>query len=302
MPLIYEPKPLPSPLDYVPPSSEPYKAKANESWWTLAELPQVKTAGLSANDLCFFNFKTRRPQEINWYLKNKVGCRMTTRDGANYRFSGADTPGVIYLPRIGEKLPVNEFPKEPQEPRLNAWLGIGGKAGTQFVVVGIETLAGYVVSLDDVGKGIGVAASINRIGPGFGVGGGVSIIYVTGVNSPSKLMGHQQGDWDFNLSLGPNWGKAAKSAKSIGKLKPLVDMIMKLGAKTPAGLKQLLKAHPDKWVELIKQARSLKDTLGIDPNGPPNVAVIDVPFAGGGTEASVFFGLANFEAVWDNAD
>ena len=115
-------------------------------------------------------------------------------------------------------------------------------------------------------------------------------------------MGHQQGDWDFNLSLGPNWGKAVKGAKSIGKFKPLVDMIMKLGAKTPGGLKQLLKAHPDKWIELIKQARTMKDTLGIDPNGPPNVLMIDVPYAGGGTEASVFFGLANFEAVWDNTD
>jgi hypothetical protein len=130
---------------------------------------------------------------------------------------------------------------------------VWGEGGTQFVVVGIETLTGYGVSLDDVGKGMAIGASINRLGPGFGASGGICIIYITGVKSPGELSGYQQGDWDFNLSLGGNWGKMAKGAGPLKKVKPLIDCLVKLGAKTPGGLKQLLKAHPDKWVELIKQ-------------------------------------------------
>ena len=86
------------------------------------------------------------------------------------------------------------------------------------------------------------------------------------------------------------------------KLQPLINAFMKLGVKTPAGLKALLKAKPDKWVELVKTAKTVKDYIGIDPNGEPNVFMFDIPYAGGGTEASVFYGVANFNAVWDLAD
>jgi hypothetical protein len=52
---------------------------------------------MSPNDLCYFNFRTRIPREINWYLYNKVGCRHATPNG-NYMFSQADQPGVVYIP------------------------------------------------------------------------------------------------------------------------------------------------------------------------------------------------------------
>lgn len=301
MPLVSEPKPLPSPLDYVPPQSVGYRVGANDSWWTLAEHPGAKARGLSPLDLCHFNFKTRRPTEINWYLEKKVGCRSFTKDGKNYKFSASDQPGVIYLPAAPTSLPVDEYPAQTPAERTNAWLGVAGKGGTQFVVVGIETVAGYVASLDDVGKGMAIAASINRLGPGFGVSGGLCIVYITGVKEPGALNGHQQGDPDFNLSLGGNWGKIAKGAKGAEKLKPLIDCVKRLGASTPGGFKNLLKAHPDKWIELIKTARTAKDFLGIDPNGPPNVLMVDLP-VGAGVEASLFYGLANFEAVWDFAE
>jgi hypothetical protein len=144
MPITREPKPLPSPLDYVPDQSTAYRVKSGDSWWTLAEQPQVKAVAMSALDLCYFNFKTRKPPEINWYLHTKVGCRTATRDGKNYTFSASDHPGIIYLPVPASKPPVNEYPQPSPSDRTNAWLGIGGKAGTQFIVVGIETLVGYV--------------------------------------------------------------------------------------------------------------------------------------------------------------
>jgi hypothetical protein len=299
VPIVKEPRPLPSPLDYVPAESRPHRVAASDNWWTLADRAEVKAAGLSANDLCYFNFKTRRPAEINWYLYHKVGCRISTRDGKNYMFSNSDQPGIVYLPQAGPPPPVDEIVRTNPTERTNAWFGVGAKAGTQFVVVGIETLTGYVASLDDLGKGLAVGASINRLGPGFGVAAGVCFIYITGVRGPGDLRGHQQGDWDFNVSLGGNWSKAAQAASKAKKLQPLIDAVTRMGARTPSGLKAALKADPDKWVELIKTARSVKDYLGIDPHGEPNVFVLDVPYAGAGVEASVFFGVSNFEALWD---
>lgn len=298
MPCVRQPVPLPTPLDYVPDKSAPYHFTTDtENWWTLAERPEVVAAGLSANDLCYFNFKTRVPAEINWYLYHKVGCRKVTRDGNNYMFDRSVKD--VYLPKVGPPPPVDQLEKPVHVDKTNTWFGLGAKGGTQFLVIGIETLAGYVASLDDYGKGMAVAASINRLGPGIGAGGGLCFIYISGVSRPTQLHGYQQGDWDFNLSIGANWGKAASGVAKMSKFGPLIEFIQHTGARTPQTLKRLLKAHPDKWVEMIKAGKSVNDFLGIDPNAGPNVFVFDVPFLSGGTEASVFYGVSNYEALWD---
>jgi hypothetical protein len=109
-------------LQYVPPNSSPYKVSGKDSWWTLAERPEVKLAGLSALDLCAFNFRTRTPAEINWYLRNKVGCTTATSDRKNYVFSDDAAPGIVYLPKpSGAKGPIDlgEFPISGEAPSPN---------------------------------------------------------------------------------------------------------------------------------------------------------------------------------------
>jgi hypothetical protein len=299
MPIAKEPKPLPSPLDYVPAGSERHKVTNNESWWTLASLPTVKASGMSASDLCFYNFKTRNPVEINWYLQHKVGCTRATRDGMNYLFTAADRPGIVYLPLAGPPPPVQEIlPKRTGV--LNSWFGLIGKGGTQFAVVGIETGTGPLVSLDDPTKVMLITVSVNRLGPGWGASGGVAGVYIVGVTNPTQLNGHQEGDWDFNLALGPNWGKAAKAASKYDKLKPLVAAALRIGARTPQGVKKALQTNPDDYADLVDSCRSVNEALGIDPAGGPKVLVFDLPWGGGGVEASVYFGVSNFSAVWDN--
>ena len=169
MPLVTKPDPLPSELTYVPENGKPHIVSSGESWWTLAELPQVRAARKSASDLCYFNFKTRVPREINWYLHHKVGCRSVTRDGKNYMFSDHDrsnkkaaTPGIVYLPPVGVVQPV--ITPAADDLRLNMWVGLGGKAGTMFVVAGIETIEGAVVGLDTPHTWMALQASINRLG------------------------------------------------------------------------------------------------------------------------------------------
>jgi hypothetical protein len=299
MPFIKEPKPLPSDLAYVPPGSAAYRVTDDDNWWILAERPEVKAAGMTAGDLCQFNFKTRKPGEINWYLYHKVGCRRSTRNGKNYMFSKVDSPGIVYLPKLGPPPPVTELTAKKPSERTNAWFGVGINVGTQFAVVGIDTLEGYVASLDDPGKGIALHATTNRVGPGWGASGGVNFIYVTGVRHASQLNGHQQGDVDFNLSLGANWGKAGKAASKISRLQPLIDVLKKTGAKSPSALKKVLGSDPDKWGDLVKAGKTVKDFAGGDSGAEPNVLIFGVPYAGGGVEASVFYGLSNFEAAWD---
>ncbi len=301
MVLMREPRPLPSAMDYVPPNSKPLKVGGNDSWWSIADRPDVASSGMSAMDICFFNFRTRDGREINWYLHHKVGCRRATQDGKNYRFSAADTPGIIHVPIPGPKPPLTEVVPDTPSERLNAWIGIAGKAGTQFVVVGVETLAGYLFSLDDLGKQIAVGATINRAGLGFGASGGFAILFVTGVKGPGDLNGHQQAEPDFNVAIGGKWDKFVRSPAKLAKLKPLIELIKRLGS-TPIGIKSVLKASPEKWLELIKTARTIKEYVGINPGDPPNVLVIDIPVGGGGAELSVFYGLSNYEALWDLTD
>lgn len=196
---------------------------------------------------------------------------------------------VLVCRSAGNRLPAargrasvrGRVPPTQKSDRTNASFGVGIKTGTQFVVVGIETLAGYVASLDDLGKGMAIGSSINRVGPGVGASAGGCFIFITGVTSPAQLNGHQQGDWDFNVSLGGNWSKAAQAAGKAKKLKPLIDALAKIGAKTPGGLKSALKAHPDKWVEPPMSSSSTSRSPGV------------------GVEASAFYGLSNFDALWD---
>lgn len=296
MPIVSEPRPLPSPLDYVPTNSISYLVTSGDSWDSLARRPDMQDAGVSSYDLCYYNFKTRKPAEINWYLYHKVGCRKVTRDHKNYMFSLADDPGVVYLPKHGSVLPVHQT---VEEPALNSWFGIVGKAGTMFVVAGIETVAGAVVSLDDIGKWMAVGASVNRLGLGWGVTGGFSFVFITGVSKPQQLNGWQDGDWDFNLALGENWSKLVNTGAKLKKIKPVIEVVAKLGVKTPKALKRLFVTEPDKYFDLVKAVRSVQQYGGLKKEGDPEVFMFDVPFAGAGVEASVFFGVSNFNAIWD---
>lgn len=304
MPLVTKPEPLPSELTYVPARGEPYVVASGESWWTLAELPRVRAARMSASDLCYFNFKTRNPREINWYLHHKVGCREVTRNGNNYVFSGHDrsnrkaaTPGIVYLPPVGTALPT--VTPAADELRLDLWVGLGGKAGTMFAVAGIETMEGLGVSIDPPHTWMALQASINRLGIGWGASGGVCLIVVTGVNKPSQLNGFQTGGKDFTVALGENWDKIAKAGGAAKKFAPLINAIMKIGAKTPKALKAALKADPDRYGDLLKAALQFRESMGAAVE-EQNVYLVDIPWLGGGAEASLYYGVANYTALWDS--
>ena len=83
--------------------------KDGDNWWSIASANRV-----DVGVLIDFNFKTSNSDEINWYLREKVGCRLETPDRDNYRFSSKDVPGRIYIPKLAPPPPppcANDFSK-----------------------------------------------------------------------------------------------------------------------------------------------------------------------------------------------
>ena len=71
----------------------PYRVQSSDNFATLAIY-----ARMSPGDLLRYNFGTSVPREVNWYLRNHVGCKKADWDEKNYVFSDDDDPGVIFVP------------------------------------------------------------------------------------------------------------------------------------------------------------------------------------------------------------
>lgn len=93
MPIEHMPRRL-VPRGMVPEDSLPHRVRDGESWETLAA-----TYRIPADQIIYANFETRVPAEVNWYLRNYVGCKKVTPDGKNWTFSTNARPGIIQIPQ-----------------------------------------------------------------------------------------------------------------------------------------------------------------------------------------------------------
>jgi hypothetical protein len=77
--------------------------------------------GVSVRQLVTHNFGTMDPGEINWYLREHVGCNLPTHDHKNWRFSDSARPGVIYIPSVTVLImePITVVGKGPQAINLS---------------------------------------------------------------------------------------------------------------------------------------------------------------------------------------
>ena len=92
MPVEQAPR-QPLPRDYYPKNGTPYHVQDNDDWYSVARKFDV-----DVGRLIDFNFHTRIPPEVNWYLRRNVGCVTSTPDQKNWMFSSGADPGVIYIP------------------------------------------------------------------------------------------------------------------------------------------------------------------------------------------------------------
>jgi hypothetical protein len=90
---------VPVARDCRPPGGQKYRVLDGDSWITLA-----RRKGMAAWELIRYNYPNL-PQdqqlaalEVNWYLQEYVGCKLSTPDRRNYVFNLAAAPGEVWLP------------------------------------------------------------------------------------------------------------------------------------------------------------------------------------------------------------
>lgn len=78
--------------------------------------------------------------------------------------------------------------------------------------------------------------------------------------------------------------------------------MLRFGTKTPGALKKLVKTEPNKYIDLVKAVKSVRDYKNLKAGEEPEVFMWDIPWGSGGVEASLFYGLQNFNALWDGTE
>jgi hypothetical protein len=85
--------PIPVPRGVPPGTRFRHRFRDNETFESIA-----RQYGVSEKQLLLHNFGTTKPEYLNWYLDEYVGCDLPTHDRKNWRFSSGASPGVIYIP------------------------------------------------------------------------------------------------------------------------------------------------------------------------------------------------------------
>jgi hypothetical protein len=67
----------------MPQDGIPHRVQDGDNWWSIAQ----RYGYSDPWTIISYNFRTRDPREVNWYLREYVGCNVKTPDGKNWRFS-----------------------------------------------------------------------------------------------------------------------------------------------------------------------------------------------------------------------
>jgi hypothetical protein len=104
-PLKNESRPIQPSRWLQPPGTFPYRVQIGDTWIIVAQKFNIKQG---PRYLIFVNFNVDiihhktdghlTTDEVNWYLREYVGCRVSKDGGRNWSFDNAD-PGIIYIPR-----------------------------------------------------------------------------------------------------------------------------------------------------------------------------------------------------------
>lgn len=287
MPIEKRPQ-SPLPRNYKPQGGTPYKVKTNDDWYSVA-----KAHGVAPLDLIYFNFHTRDPAEVNYYLRMNVGCTKQTRDQKNWMFSSDAAPGVIYLPPKaswkrppapppGPPIPGTEPPPIAAKPeRSGIWFGLGGQTGGHLFIGGKDTVEACLYSLETYQDRFWANVDGYRVGPGLGASIGLVFVVATGGKQPGIFDGVKVTGFDFQANLGGKWGDLAKGLKGLSA----VSKFAKAGKIID---KTISVAEWEKVRDLVWN--SIKATAIDTKAAKPEFNVMAIPGAGVGLELSAFYG------------
>jgi len=228
MPFERKPK-FPLSKHYIPADSYPYKVMNGDSWRSVAT-----GRGIDVWELINFNFNTKNPEEVNWYLRQNVGCTLPTRDRANWRFSSDAKPGIIYIPIRRIRLPpiTLDFRVTPKNNNVlkDIWIGVGKQHSGDLFIVGAHDFTAKIYNLGDETNNIRNAwININGWKFGLGLGGSIGAVLVIAYKySSASEMNGVNGAWDFEISIGGKFGDFLKSLKGIGKVASSIDDFKKI--------------------------------------------------------------------------
>lgn len=264
-----------------------YKVRFGDNWWSVAS----KDGWSDPMDLIEYNFKTRKPKEVNWYLRNFVGCTHATEDGFNHVFTDNLSPGYIYTVHklreqpapIPARVPWPDVPPPEDKDlvRPGVWLGVGVKGGL-FAGVGYDRTEAVMFSADfsDIYT---MNIDTLKFGGGAGVGGGVVLVIASGLPNLRELKHCVIGGMDWNLSMGVKLKALGKTAAGLGSL---------------ARLAQSIRAGERNWQMLSNGAAGLKYIAGLTDSmnfgNMPAVTLVEIPFASLGLEISMYSARSTF--------
>ncbi len=122
-----------------------------DDWWSL----QTLFKRCDPWDIIYYNFETYNPEEVNWYLREWIGCHDVSPDGKNNRFGALPSgqPMQIYIP-TDDWLPPGPLQAEAQRAALQILRDPFASAMT-FKVGSVELTPGdllSVASMIDAGR------------------------------------------------------------------------------------------------------------------------------------------------------
>ena len=125
-------------------------------------------AGTTADVLAAFNWGTSDPDLLDVAYRDELGCRRRSPDGKRAIFDGADTPGIVLIPRPWSKtrLATGQVHEIRVRPLRRVALIVENEAGLRLPDVAFEAaFAGGAVRRGRVGPaGVGVAEEV-PVGP-----------------------------------------------------------------------------------------------------------------------------------------
>ena len=255
------------------------KVRYGDNWWKLAALD----GWADPWDLIEYNFGTRNPKEVNFYLRHFVGCTHATADGKNHVFTDNLKPGYIYTvhnirPYDEPYTDVTPMPLPPVEEdpiklaRPGTWKGVGVK-GTAFAGAGIDRVEAIVFSADysDIYR---LSITSFKLGGGATLAAGAVFVMVNGVPTMNDLKYCRLSGFDWGLQLGENIKAVAKTAAGFPSLRRLSEAI---------------EYRNIEKLTLKEGATSLKAVVAA--NAPPettqpSVTVVEIPILGQGLDVS----------------
>ena len=279
-----------------------YRVKDGENWGSVAK----RDGWSNAWDFIKYNFPdVTDPREVNWFLKNYVGCNVKN-DGKNYSFSNSAKYGFVFTrqnlqPSIQKQVPVPEPPITPESddkplkqvygpPRT--WFAVGGKVGGMAGPKGGDVLALSGIALDGSIDAFFTFGYTDRTGGGLGGGAGFIAGYMSGMQHPNQLFDITSKGWDIGISLGLSAGGAAKFVAHAAKLDGMARKVVTAAANSIVGSGPAFSTF---MTGLKGMGQTLEKAFG--PRGELSAVLIDVPFGSVGLEVSVYEAVTTFRPV-----